>query len=509
MSMSNEIVLGDWHAQTAGAKRFLAQRDRRMLIGSEWVEAQSGARLETRNPATGELLATLAAGAQSDVDRAVGVAREAFERGPWRSMLPAERARVLWRVADLIEANLDELSELETLDQGKPLWVAKYAEIPGAIEQFRYFAGAATKLEGSTIDPSINYAPPGKKLFAYTRKEPIGVVGAIVPWNSPLVLTAMKIAPALAAGCTMVLKPAEDTSLTALRLAELVLEAGVPPGVLNVVTGLGETAGAALAAHPGVDKVAFTGSTEVGKLILEAARGNLKKLTLELGGKSPVIVLADADLEQAIPGAANAIFFNAGQVCVAGSRLYVQRKIFDQVVEGIAAQAKSIKLGHGLDPSTQMGPLVSRKQADRVAGYIREGAAQGAEILSGGAEGLGPAGTFIAPTLLSRVRSDMSVVRDEIFGPVVVATPFDEPEEAVALANDTDFGLAGSVWTESLSAAHRLAADIKAGTVWINSHSMYDASLPIGGVKQSGWGRDSGHQAVENYLETKTVCAVI
>lgn len=509
MSTDTTMTLGEWPVQTEGARRFLATPDRRMLIGAEWVDSLSGNRLETRNPATGELLATIPAGEAADVDRAVTVAREAFEQGPWRSMLPAERARLLWKVADLIEAHLDELAELETLDQGKPLWVAKYAEIPGAIEQFRYFAGAATKLEGSTINPSINYQPPGKKLFAYTRKEPIGVVGAIVPWNSPLVLTAMKIAPALAAGCTMVLKPAEDTSLTALRLAELMLEAGIPPGVLNVVTGLGEQAGAALAAHPFVNKVAFTGSTEVGKLILGAARGNLKKVTLELGGKSPVIVLNDADLEHAIPGAANAIFFNAGQVCVAGSRLYVQRKIFDQVIAGVAAQAKSIKLGHGLDPSTQMGPLVSRKQAERVAAYIRSGAAEGAQIMSGGAEGLGPAGTFIAPTLLSGVRPDMTVVREEIFGPVVVATPFDEPEEAVELANDTEYGLAASVWTESLSSAHRLAADIKAGTVWINSHSMYDASLPIGGVKQSGWGRDSGHQAVDNYLESKTVCAVI
>ncbi len=509
MSTGTTMTLGEWPVQTEGVRRFLATPDRQMLIGTEWVDSLSGDRLETRNPATGELLATIPAGDAADVDRAVAVAREAFEQGPWRSMLPAERARLLWKVADLIEAHLDELAELETLDQGKPLWVAKYAEIPGAIEQFRYFAGAATKLEGSTIDPSINYQPPGKKLFAYTRKEPIGVVAAIVPWNSPLVLTAMKIAPALAAGCTMVLKPAEDTSLTALRLAELMREAGIPPGVLNVVTGLGEKAGAALAAHPDVNKVAFTGSTEVGKLILGAARGNLKKVTLELGGKSPVIVLNDADLEHAIPGAANAIFFNAGQVCVAGSRLYVQRKIFDQVIEGVAAQAKSIKLGHGLDPSTQMGPLVSRKQAERVAGYIRAGAAEGAQIMSGGAEGLGPAGTFIAPTLLSGVRPDMTVVREEIFGPVVVATPFNEPEEAVALANDTEYGLAASVWTESLSSAHRLAADIKAGTVWINSHSMYDASLPIGGVKQSGWGRDSGHQAVDNYLETKTVCAVI
>ena len=503
------LELGQWAPATAGARQFLAQPDRRMLIGGEWVEACSGACLESRNPATGEVHASIPAGDARDVDVAVAAAREAFERGPWRTLLPAERARLLWKVADLIEAHLDELAELESLDQGKPLWVAKYAEIPGAIEQFRYFAGAATRLEGSTIDPSINYQPPGKKLFAYTRKEPIGVVAAIVPWNSPLVLTAMKIAPALAAGCTMVLKPAEDTSLTALRLAELMLEAGVPAGVLNVVTGFGEAAGAALAAHPGVNKVAFTGSTEVGKLILDAARGNLKKVTLELGGKPPVIVMADADPALAIPGAANAIFFNAGQVCVAGSRLYVQRQIFDQVMAGVASAASNIKLGHGLDPATQMGPLVSRKQAERVAGYIRSGTAQGAELRCGGAEHFGPAGTFVAPTLLTGVRGDMDVVREEIFGPVVVATPFDEPEEAVAMANDTEFGLAASVWTESLSTAHRLAADIRAGTVWINSHSMYDASLPIGGVKQSGWGRDSGHQAVENYLETKTVCAVI
>jgi len=423
--------------------------------------------------------------------------------------LPSERARLLWKIAELIETHLDELSELESLDQGKPLWVAKYAEIPGAIAQFRYFAGVVTQIEGSTINSSINYQPPGKKVFAYTRKEPIGVVAAIVPWNSPLVLTAMKIAPALAAGCTVVLKPAEDTSLTALRLAELMNEAGIPPGVLNVVTGLGETAGAALATHPDVNKVAFTGSTEVGKLILDAARGNLKKVSLELGGKSPVIVMHDADLALAIPGAANAIFFNSGQVCVAGSRLYVQRSIFEQVTEGVSAVAKSLKLGHGLDPTTQMGPLVSRKQAERVASYIRAGTAQGAELRCGGGEYFGPAGTFIAPTVMTGVRADMDVVKEEIFGPVVVATPFDEPEEAVAMANDSKYGLAASVWTESLSTAHRLSAEIRVGSVWINSHAMYDASLPIGGLKQSGWGRDSGHQAVENYLETKTVCAVI
>jgi phenylacetaldehyde dehydrogenase len=494
--------------QSAGARRFLASRRKQHFIDNQWVDSRSGRTLDTVNPATGETLANIAAGDAYDVDLAVAAARRAFESPAWRDLTGSQRARLLWRMADLMEANLEELAELETLDQGKPVWVGRYAEIPGGIEQFRYFAGAATRIEGTTIPTSINYQPPGKKIFAYTSKEPIGVVGAIVPWNSPIVLTAMKMAPALAAGCTMVLKPAEDTSLTALRLAELMLEAGFPPGVFNVVTGLGESAGAALAAHPGVDKVAFTGSTEVGKLMLEAARGNLKKLTLELGGKSPAVVLDDADLELAIPGAANAIFFNSGQVCVAGSRLYVQRKAFDRVVEGVAAYAKNLKLGHGLDPSTQMGPVVSRKQADRVAGYVQSGLGEGARVVTGGRQ-MGPAGTFIEPTVLVDVKPSMKVVREEIFGPVVVASPIDSLDDVPRIANDTVFGLAASIWTQSLSTAHRLAAQIRAGTVWINCHSMYDATLPIGGMKQSGWGRDSGHQAVENYLETKTVCAVI
>jgi phenylacetaldehyde dehydrogenase len=494
--------------QTAGARRFLADGKRRMLIGADWVEALSGRRLDTLNPATGEVLASIPAGDAADVDRAVAAARAAFESPGWRDMTGAQRARLLWKMADLMEANLDELAELETLDQGKPVWVGKYAEIPGAIDQFRYFAGQATKIEGTTIPTSISYQPAGKKIFAYTTKEPIGVVGAIVPWNSPIVLTCMKIAPALAAGCTMVLKPAEDTSLTALRLGELLLEAGFPPGVLNIVTGLGEAAGAALAAHPGVDKIGFTGSTEVGKLIVDAAKGNLKKLTLELGGKSPAVVLDDADLDLAIPGVANAIFFNSGQVCVAGSRLYVHEKIFDRVVEGVATYARGLKLGNGLDPSTQMGPVVSRKQADRIAGYIESGLAEGARAVAGGHQ-VGGAGTFIEPTVLVDVKPAMKVVREEIFGPVVVASPIRSIDEVPAIANDTVYGLAASIWTTNLSSAHRLASQIRAGTVWINCHSMYDSSLPIGGVKQSGWGRDSGHQAVDNYLETKTICAVI
>ncbi len=503
------VVVKEVAPQTAGATAFLAAPAKNMLIGGEWVEAESGARIDAVDPASGAVLGTVPRGAAADINRAVQAARETFESGVWREMTPDERGRILWRVAELMEANIDELAELETLDQGKPLFVGRWAEIPGAAQQFRYFAGMASKIQGETITPSINYQPPGKKIFAYTQKEPVGVVGAITPWNSPLVLEAMKIAPCLAAGCSMVLKPAEDTSLTAIRLAELILEAGVPPGVFNVVTGLGPEAGQALVEHPDVDKVAFTGSTATGRIILEtAARANLKKVALELGGKSPAIVMDDADLDLAIPGAANAIFFNTGQVCVAGSRLYVHKKVYDKVVAGIADIASGMKLGHGLDQDVQIGPLVNRRQADKVMGYINGGVDSGAEIVTGG-EQAGELGTFVTPTVIAKTRPEMAIVQEEIFGPVVVAAPIESMEDVPPIANDTRYGLAASIWTQDLSAATRLASSIKAGTVWVNCHLMFDAALPIGGYKESGWSRDSGMQAVENYLETKTVCAVV
>lgn len=493
---------------TQGAQAFLASGPKKLLIANEWREATGSGVFATHDPASGALLTELAEGTAADADMAVAAARTALSDPAWRDMKPSARGKLLWKIADLIEAHADELAELETLDQGKSWATSRFAEIPASAEQFRYFAGFANKILGQTIPTSIGYHPPGKKIFAYTTREPVGVVAAITPWNSPLLMAAMKLAPALCAGCTVVLKPAEETSLTALRLGELLIEAGLPAGVVNVVTGFGATVGAHLTGHPDVDKVAFTGSTEVGRMIVEAAKGNLKKLTLELGGKSPAIIMPDADLDLALPGVARGIFANSGQVCVAGSRAYVHASIHDAFVEGLAREASKLRLGHGLAKDTDLGPLVSTAQAERVAAFIDEGKTDGAGIAAGG-ERIGEDSAFFSPTVVTGVRPDMRMMREEIFGPVIAVTPFDDPEEALAYANDTDYGLAASVWTQDLSSAHRLAAAIRAGTVWINCHSYFSPELPKGGHKESGWGYENGPQGLENYLETKTVCAVI
>lgn len=480
---------------------------KKMLIGGEWRDANSGATLPTRNPATGETITTVPAGEAADIDLAVRAARAAFDSGPWSAARPVDRERLLLKLADLLELHADELAELESLDNGKPIMISKRVDLPSSIDFLRYVAGWATKIEGSTLDVSV---PAFRKneFFAYTRREPVGVVGAVIPWNFPLLMAVWKIGPALATGCTVVLKPAEDTPLTALRLAELVQEAGYPAGVVNVVTGFGHTAGAALAAHPGINKMTFTGSTQVGKLIGKAAIDNMTRVSLELGGKSPVIVLDDADVKTAAAGAANAVFFNQGQVCVAGSRLYVQRKIFDAVVEGVGNVAGRMRMGPGLDPNSQIGPLVSEKQLHRVCGYIQSGVEEGGRLLAGG-ERVGERGYFVKPTVLTGLAETARVVQEEIFGPVVVATPFDDIEEVAALANGTSYGLGASIWSNNLKAVHKLIPRIQAGTVWVNCHGLLDNAMPFGGYKQSGIGREMGRSLIEHYTETKSVMMML
>jgi len=480
---------------------------RQLFIDGRWTDAASGRTFETPNPATGETLARIAEGGAEDINRAVKAARRAFEEGPWSRMSASERGRIIWRIGDLILAHLDELAQLESLDNGKPFAVAQAADVPLAADMFHYMAGWATKIEGNTIDISVPYMP-GSNFHSYTLREPVGVVGQIIPWNFPLLMAAWKLGPALATGNCVVLKPAEQTSLTALRLAELLAEAGLPDGVVNVVPGFGETAGAALTSHPDVDKVAFTGSTAVGKLIVAAsAATNLKKLTLELGGKSPNIIFDDAG-DGAIEGAAHAIFFNHGQCCVAGSRLYVQRSRFDEVVDGVAEIAKSIKMGPGIEPDTQMGPLVSEEQLRLVTGYMESGEAEGATALAGGGR-YGERGYFVEPTVLTNTRPDMKVVREEIFGPVLVAAPFTDLNEIAAQANDSEYGLGAGIWTRDISKAHALAKKLRAGTVWINCYNVFDAALPFGGYKQSGWGREMGHEVLNSYTQVKAVTTLL
>lgn len=490
-------------AQTipAGLRRSLDGSHRKMFIAGQWVDAASGQTFETRNPATGALLATVPAAGKEDIDRAVAAARSAFE-GPWSRFKPYERQVLLLRIADLFEKHWDEISLSDTLDMGMPI-IRTRGNRNRVVGMLRFYAGMATSIHGETIENSL----PGE-IISYTRKEPIGVVGAIIPWNAPTAASIWKIGPALATGCTIVLKPSEEAPLTPLLIAELMAEAGVPDGVVNVVTGSGREAGAPLAEHPDVDKIVFTGSTATGQSIIRASAGNLKRVSVELGGKSPVIVCADADLERAVPVAAMSVFANSGQICIAGSRLFVARSIHEEFVERLGRFAAALRIGDGINPETEIGPLISQRQLEKVAGYMSSGQAEGARLIVGGErlrDGQFLDGNFVTPTVFADVTDSMTIAREEIFGPVIAAMPFDTMEEVVRRANDTPYGLAAGVFTRDLSTAHRLSASLKAGSVWINTYHAIDPAVPFGGYKMSGYGREGGIEHLHEYLNTKGV----
>src|SRR5438105_7285830 len=485
----------------SAVERFVGAPVRKMLIDGKWVEAASGKKFETINPATGQVLARVAEGDKEDIDRAARAARRAFDDGKWARMNPTERQRLLLRIADLIEANGDELAQLETLDNGKPFAESRNVDIPSTAETFRYYAGWVTKLYGETN-------PSDETFFNFTLREPVGVCGQIIPWNFPLLMAAWKLGPALACGNTSVLKPAEQTPLTALRLGELLLEAGLPDGVVNIVPGFGETAGRAIVRHPMVDKIAFTGSTEVGKEIHRETSATLKRVSLELGGKSPNIIFSDADTEAAVQGALLGVFFCAGQVCCAGTRLFVEQKMQDEIAQKLAKSAEGMKQGNPFDPDTRVGPLVSKDRLERVTGYPESGKKEGAKRLIGGerntTKGL-EKGYFVKPTVFTGVRNDMKIAREEIFGPVVSVIPFKDEDDAVLQGNDTAYGLAAGIWTRDVSKAHRVARAIRAGTVWVNCYNVFDPSSPFGGYKESGYGRELGRYALDLYTQVKRV----
>jgi aldehyde dehydrogenase (NAD+) len=490
------------HSAAQGAKNqatmeFLRQLPKKLFINGKWVASKSGKTFETINPANEEVLALIAEGDKADVDEAVKAARKAFEEGKWPNIGPHQRAQLLFKIAELIEQHGEQLAELETLDNGKPITFSRVFDIPAAAETFRYYAGWVTKIYGETN-------PSDPAFFNYTVREPVGVCGQIIPWNFPLLMAAWKLAPALACGNTVILKPAEQTPLTALRLGELIMEAGLPDGVVNIITGFGPGAGSSIAEHPDIDKVAFTGSTEVGKLILQASAGNLKKVSLELGGKAPNIIFPDADLENAVPTSMMGVYFNSGQVCCAGTRIFVQRDRYNEVVDKLATFSKNVSMGDPFDQKSTIGPLVSREQFDRVKGYLEVGKKEGAKVAAGGEAGSGK-GYFVKPTLFADVKNEMRIAREEIFGPVGAAISFTDENDAVLQGNHTDYGLSAAVWTRDISRAHKVARSLKAGTVWINCFNQLDPISPFGGYKQSGFGRELGKYAIDLYTQIKSV----